>query len=58
MQMPVGALLTVEQVWELSKLWYQDRLSPEYKGRSVAEAHQIFEKVGLNGAFWRFDRSG
>jgi hypothetical protein len=57
MQMPAGELLTVEQVWELSKLWYQDRLSPEFKGRSIAEAHEIFEKLGLNTDFWRFDIS-
>lgn len=55
--MPDGELLPFEQVWELSKLWYQDRLSPEFKGRSIAEAHKIFEKLGLNTDFWRFDAS-
>jgi len=55
MNMPAGALLSVEQVWELSKLWYHDRLSPEFKGRTKAEAHQIFEKLGLISDFWRFD---
>ncbi len=55
--MPTGELLTVEQVWELSKLWYHDRLSPEFAGRSIAEAHQIFEALGLNTDFWRFDIS-
>jgi len=53
--MPAGELLTIGQVWELSKLWYQDRLSPDFKGRTIAEAHQIFEKIGLNTAFWRFE---
>jgi hypothetical protein len=55
--MPSGELLTVEQVWELSKLWYQDRLSPEFRGRTIEEAHQIFEKLGLTSNFWRFDVS-
>jgi hypothetical protein len=57
MQMPAGETLTFEQVWELSKLWYQDRLMPEFKGRSITEAHRIFEKLGLTTDFWRFDTS-
>jgi hypothetical protein len=57
MQMPLGQLLSFEQVWELSKRWYQDRLLPEFKGRSIAEAHGIFESLGLNTDFWRFDIS-
>ena len=55
--MPVGELLTVEQVWGLSNLWYRDRLLPEFSGRTIAEAHEIFEKLGLKAKFWRFDSS-
>jgi len=55
MQMPAGELLPFEQVWELSKLWYHDRLLPDFKGRSIPEAHHIFETLGLNTDFWRFD---
>lgn len=57
MKMPVGELLTVEQVWGLSNLWYRDRLLPEFSGRTIAEAHEIFEKLGLKTKFWRFDSS-
>ncbi len=57
MKMPAGELLAVEQVWELSKLWYRDRCSPEFKGRTIAEAHQIFDRLGLRSSFWRFDGS-
>ena len=53
--MPAAETLAVEQVWELSKLWYRDRLSPEYAGRSAAQAVQIFEKMGLTSGFWRFE---
>jgi hypothetical protein len=55
--MPAGELLPVEQVWQLSKLWYRDRLSPEFTGRTIAEAHSIFERLGLQSQFWRFDAS-
>jgi hypothetical protein len=54
-QMPIGETLPYEQVWELSKLWYHDRLSPGFAGRSFAEAHRIFETVGLSSSFWRFE---
>lgn len=53
--MPKGELVPYEQVLELSKRWYGDRLSPNFTGRTFAEAHQIFEQVGLQGSFWRFD---
>jgi len=47
-----GEVLTVNQVWELSKLWYQDRLSLDYQGRSVEQVAEIFKKAGLTSAFW------
>jgi hypothetical protein len=47
-----GEVLSVGTVWELSLLWYHDRLSPEYRGRSLAEIEEIFRKVGLQSPFW------
>jgi len=52
--MPEGEVLTVGQVWELSRLWYRDRMSERFAGRTVEEAHCIFEQLGLNTPFWRF----
>ena len=47
-----GALLTILKLWELSQHWYQDRLSPEYHGRTVEQVQDIFKEVGLTSAFW------
>jgi hypothetical protein len=47
-----GEVLTIQQVWELSKLWYHDRLSAEYHGRSIERVAEIFRQVGLTSAFW------
>ena len=58
MQRPQGDPLAFEQVWELSKLWYADRLSPDFKGRSLAEARRIFEELGLRSRFWQIEESG
>jgi hypothetical protein len=45
--------MTLPQAWELSQQWYGDRLSPDFRRKTVDEAHGIFVSVGLTGAFWR-----
>lgn len=47
-----GEVLTIQQVWELSKLWYGNRLSLEYHGRSHEEVAEIFKQAGLTSEFW------
>ena len=47
-----GATLDPRQVWELSKLWYHNRLSPDYHGRTADEAAAIFRQAGLTSKFW------
>ena len=47
-----GEVLTIYQVWELSKLWYDNRLSLDYHGRSVEQVEEIFRQAGLTSAFW------
>ena len=47
-----GEILSSEQVWELSKLWYHKRLSVDYHGRSAEEAKAIFRQCGLRSGFW------
>lgn len=50
---PRGAVLSVPQLWELSQLWYHNRMSPEYHGRTIEQVQQIFKQVGLTSAFWQ-----
>jgi len=47
-----GEVLTIHQVWKLSKLWYANRMSVEYHGRSIEETKEIFRKSGLTSTFW------
>lgn len=49
----VGEVVPLGQLWMLAKAWYQDRLSPEYAGRSVDEAMAVFARSGLTSPFWR-----
>jgi hypothetical protein len=53
--LPRGATLSLEQIWDLAQRWYQNRLSPNYRGRSAAQAEAIFTAVGLEGPFWHFN---
>jgi len=47
-----GEVLTLNQAWELSKLWYANRLSLDYHGRSPEQAEEIFKQVSLTSKFW------
>ena len=49
----LGALLTLQQQWELARRWYGNRLDADWRRRSPAEAEQVFAEIGLTGPFWR-----
>jgi hypothetical protein len=51
-----GEVLSVNQVGELSKLWYRDRLSPDYHGRSTEQVAEIFKQAGLTSKFWYIEK--
>jgi hypothetical protein len=51
-----GATLTLEQQWELARVWYADVLSPDWRRRTTDEAQAVFASVGLTGEFWRLTR--
>ena len=48
-----GGTFSLQQGWELARLWYGDRLSPKWRPFSVQEAQDVFARVGLTGEFWR-----
>lgn len=47
-----GEMLNIQQVWEFSKLWYGNRMSPEYQGRSMEQVAEVFRQAGLMSKFW------
>lgn len=52
---PMGASLTLEQQWELARVWYSDRMSADWRRRTPEEAGAVFDSLGLTGKFWRLD---
>jgi hypothetical protein len=53
---PRGEAVRLATVWELSKVWYGDRLSPEYRGRTPEQVQAIFDSFGLTSAHWKVAR--
>lgn len=49
---PRGEALPIQQVWALSQVWYADRLSPDFRGRSPDDVRAIFTQFGLTSPFW------
>jgi hypothetical protein len=49
---PKGGLLTPEQLWELARRWYENRLDTDWRRRTADEAQAVFEEIGLTGPFW------
>ena len=49
---PRGTTFTVEQCWVLARRWFADRLDPDWRRRTLEEAHEIFASAGLTGDFW------
>jgi hypothetical protein len=50
---PTGATLTLQQQWELARVWYANRMAPEWQPRTPEEAEAVFASLGLTGEFWR-----
>ena len=50
--LPRGAVFPLETCWRLAEIWYGNRLSPEWRRRTPAEAQELFDRVGLTGDFW------
>ncbi len=52
-RIPRGEAVPLETVWQLSKIWYWDRMDPTFRGRTAEDARAIFRTVGLTSEFWQ-----
>jgi hypothetical protein len=48
-----GAVFGLDRMWALADAWYRDRLEPTFRRRSVREAEELFDSIGLTGEAWR-----
>lgn len=50
-----GATLSTSTCWQLAHEWYRDRRDPQWRRRTVDEAHVLFARLGLTGDFWKLN---
>jgi hypothetical protein len=50
---PVGAFMTIQQLWRLADAWYRDRNVPGWVRPPVEAAEELYAEIGLIGEFWR-----
>jgi hypothetical protein len=49
---PRGGIVSLSQTLRLAEEWYEDRLNPAWRPKTVREAQAAFAKIGLTGDFW------
>ncbi len=47
-----GATMSPEQCWQLAQVWYDDRLRPDWRRKTLEEAEAALAAVGLTEPFW------
>jgi hypothetical protein len=52
---PVGAVVDLQTIWRLGRMWYADRLHDDHRRRTPKEATAAFAELGLDGPFWAMD---
>ena len=50
--LPRGSTMSPQQCWQLSLAWYSDKLSPDWRRKSLEEAEAALAGAGLTGPFW------
>ena len=45
--------MSLEQLWEVARKWYENRFDPEWQPRPVEDSQAILDAAGLTGAFWQ-----
>ena len=50
---PRGAPVPLQQIWQLSQLWYGNRMDPNFRGRTPDQVVEVFRQAGLTSEFWR-----
>ncbi|MEO7132856.1 MAG: hypothetical protein ABI024_01435 [Vicinamibacterales bacterium] len=56
--MPIGAIMPAATLWSLAQRWFEGRLAPDWKPRSVAQSQQLLEDAGFAGPFWQLKVEG
>ena len=50
--LPRQPIIEIDQLWNLSVEWYDNRLTPDARRPDPEEMREIFARHGLTGPFW------
>jgi hypothetical protein len=53
---PIGAIVSLQQVWRLAMAWYADPREPTWRPRTRDESQAVLASVGLTSPFWDLPR--
>ena len=48
-----GASMSLSRLWAMVQLWYDGRLTADWRGLAPDRAQAILDQVGLTGDAWR-----
>jgi len=48
-----GEIFDPPRLWPLARAWYDDRLEPDWRRRTVVQRQAILDAAGFRGSFWR-----
>ena len=51
-QLPRRPLISLDQLWQLSVVWYANRLTVDSRRPAPDEMVSVFASIGLTGPFW------
>ena len=51
-ELPRGGTMSTEQCWQLARAWYGDKLSPDWRRKTLDEAEATLAAIGLTDPFW------
>ena len=52
-ELPRGGVMSPEQCWRLARAWYGDKVSPDWRRKTLEEAEAMLAGIGLTNPFWR-----
>ena len=44
--------MSPEQCWQLAQQWYGDKLSPDWRRKTLEESEAMLDSIGLTEPFW------
>lgn len=53
---PPGAVFDLRRLWRLAGAWYDDRLDPGWRRRTISARQAILDAAGFDGPFWWLSR--